>query len=108
MLCCKECPLETENTLTTVLFIDQLAHQRSHTLQNYAHKHLRKMLAKQAARDQKEQEEQEEQEDGEEQEEQEEQEDGEEQEEQDGKANRGKQGANKENKQGLSQQGAKE
>ena len=46
MLCCKECTLETDATFTTVLFIDQLAQQRTHALQNYAEKHLKKMQAK--------------------------------------------------------------
>jgi uncharacterized membrane protein (DUF106 family) len=43
MLCCQECTLETDATLTTVLFIDQLAVKRQQTLTQYAQKQQRKM-----------------------------------------------------------------
>ncbi len=41
MLCCEGCNLETETTLTAVLFVDQLASQRANILTKYAQKHLK-------------------------------------------------------------------
>ena len=46
MFCCRDCHMETDSTFTTVLFIDQLSQQRTHTLQNYAEKNLKKMQRK--------------------------------------------------------------
>lgn len=51
MLCCRDCPLETDATLTTVLFVDQIAQQRTHALQHYAEKHLKKMMARKEMRE---------------------------------------------------------
>jgi len=46
MLCCQDCTLETDATLTTVLFIDQMSAQRQQIMTQYAHKHMKNIRNK--------------------------------------------------------------